>query len=32
VSWPDASEIRWPHVTVTTGSDAPFGKSIKLEL
>jgi hypothetical protein len=32
VSWPDPSAIRWPHVTVTTGSDAPFGKNIKLEL
>jgi predicted metal-dependent peptidase len=29
VSWPDATKVRWPHVTVSTSSDgAPFGHNI----
>jgi predicted metal-dependent peptidase len=27
VMWPDAGDIQWPHITVTTGKHAPFGQS-----
>jgi predicted metal-dependent peptidase len=26
------ADVPWPHVTVTTGADMPFGKNVKLEL
>ena len=33
VHWPDESEIRWPHITLsTTDQTAPFGKNIRLEI
>ena len=32
VRWPDASQIHWPHLTVSTTSyEAPFGRTVRME-
>lgn len=32
VDWPNESEIRWPHITVSTGKEAPFGRNVIMEI